>query len=257
MSSLPSFGNNSSNNSPEGKGFPTHDGSGDAAGEDGSNGTSSEGNNGSNGRSEDKSDSDGECQGQGENSCTIGSEGGGGSEEIVLKIFGKAGTGYLRTTVAAVYEGRQWTIEPDYTVVPYDGGYIQQSINLYTTSIQSAVSIQPANSWSGFVPVVFPTNRLALTEQIQTEYYPQQQIFFAMSTFLGSYDVEFTHYEFDEEILKSSRTAPEKPAYLEIPQTLQERVQVLLNEINYRGFQMIMTKFSRLRTTFSLIMHTI
>jgi transglutaminase-like putative cysteine protease len=194
---------------------------------------SSEGNGANNGTG----NGAGNYTGIGAKSCEIPSEGGCCGNELVLEIFGKTGTDYLRTRVAALYEGTIWTIGSDYEVVSYNGGYIPQELNSYTTKTQTKITIKVANPWEGFIPVCYRANRVTL-ENVETEYYPRQQIFFATSSFFGSYTVDFTNYEFSANLLRESPIATENASstYLQIPETLKGRLQGLLNEIGISHF---------------------
>jgi PKD repeat protein len=175
----------------------------------------------------------------------IPTEGCCGSNSLLFEVIGKAETDYLRTVVGAVYEGSKWTNDPNCEIVPYDGGHIPLDISTYTRKIQSIISVDVAISWNGFVPVVYRTNRLDFSENLQTDYYPQQQIFKTKSSFQDPYSITFTRYEFDESLLRTSNHTTENPSstYLQIPEKLRTRLQGLLDKI---GIQNLPTSYDRI-----------
>ena len=171
--------------------------------------------------------------GVGRKQCSISTEGGVPSNNLVLEIYGKTKTPYLRETAAAQYESTKWTMGPDDKVVSYDGDYISQEIGLYSARDASSVSIKVENEWSGFVPTIYHANKIGL-QNIQLEYYPSQQIFYAVDSFIGRYNVDFTHFEFNSDLLAKSQLAPQNSSsvHLQLPDSLRNKVQDVLNQLS-------------------------
>jgi transglutaminase-like putative cysteine protease/5-hydroxyisourate hydrolase-like protein (transthyretin family) len=170
---------------------------------------------------------------QGAKNCCIPCEGSVPSNELLLEIFGKTHTNYLRTTVATQYEGNEWTIGPDIQNEPFFGQYIPQEISSYTAKNPASVTIEITNQWSGFLPVIYRTNTLNL-ENIALSYYPNQQIFYTTDTLIGRYNVDFTDFDFSGDLLANSKLASQASSYsyLKIPDSLKNRVQVIIDELN-------------------------
>jgi hypothetical protein len=165
---------------------------------------------------------------------------------LVLEIYGKPQTSYLRTTATTQYDDGQWTIGPDDQVTTYNGSYISQDRNFYTSKNQASISIEVANDWTGFVPTIYNTNQLHM-KNIALDYFPSQQIFYTSDTFMGCYTVDYTLFEFSDSLLANSPIAPQdsSQAYLQIPEQLKSLVQPILNEI---GIDQIGNNYQKINT---------
>jgi transglutaminase-like putative cysteine protease len=170
--------------------------------------------------------------------CTISCKGKPNlSTKLVLEIYGTTDTSYLRSMAAGKYENGQWSMGSDDYAVSYSGTYIPQELSIYSNKMQSSVYIKVADEWSGFVPTIYHTNQLEL-ENIQLEYYPSQQIFYSTDSFMGRYNVAFTHFDFESNLLANTQLAPQNSSsiYLQLPDSLRNHVQSILNDIQISSY---------------------
>ncbi|MCW4009171.1 MAG: transglutaminase domain-containing protein [Candidatus Bathyarchaeota archaeon] len=166
--------------------------------------------------------------------CFINSQGGDCGKEPVLEIYGKTETTYIRSAVAAQYNGGMWSLGPDFTVVPYKGDLIPQEMNLFSKRTESSIIIHVVNPCSGFVPTLYYTNRLEFTQNVQATYYPQQHLFYTSDKFSQPYYEEFTNYQFSLNTLQNAHvtSGSQSSQYLQVPENLRQSLQEILNAIN-------------------------
>jgi transglutaminase-like putative cysteine protease len=160
-------------------------------------------------------------------------EGGPNGYETLLEIFGKTQTGYIRTGVGEIYRTSVWVIDPAAEVTSYDGSFISQELSQCSSKSQGSVTIKLVGTWSGFTPALLYSNRISLGQTLPTQFYPSQNIFKVLSTFNGAYDDEYTHYMFNEELLRTTPVVSDASAlYLGVPDSLKSNLQEILGRID-------------------------
>jgi transglutaminase-like putative cysteine protease len=160
-------------------------------------------------------------------------EGGPNGYETVLEIFGKTQTSYIRTGVGEIYQTHVWAIDPAAEVTSYDGSFISQELPQYSSKSQGSVTIKLVGTWNGFTPSLLYSNKISLGQTLPTQFYPSQNIFKVLSQFNGAYDDEYTHYVFNEEMLRTTPVVSDTSAiYLGVPDSLKSSLQEILGRID-------------------------
>jgi transglutaminase-like putative cysteine protease len=155
------------------------------------------------------------------------------SETPIFKIQGTTQTSYIRMLVGGLYQNRGWVPDSNSPIESYYGNYITQELSPFSSKTQSSVTIIPMTTFSGYIPALLYTNQIILQQPFPTVYYSGLSIFNVNGQFESSYEDQYTHYEFNENLLRSTSIADGTSSdYYQVPPSLKPCLDEILSQID-------------------------